>query len=73
MVRLPPSVSRGGLIVVAAALSVTGLAAREWDLLVVGGGIHGVAAAWDAAQRSGTITIEHRRDLRLATSHATRS
>ena len=32
-----------------------------------------IAAAWDAAQRSGTITIEHRRDLRLATSHATRS
>ena len=32
-----------------------------------------IAAAWDAAQRSGAITIEHRRDLRLATSHATRS
>lgn len=30
MVRLPPSVSRGGLIVLAAALSVTGLAAREF-------------------------------------------
>ena len=36
--------------------------------------LHGViAAAWDAAQRSGAITIEHRRDLRLATSYATRS
>jgi glycerol-3-phosphate dehydrogenase len=27
------------------------LSGREHDLLVVGGGIHGVAAAWDAAQR----------------------
>jgi alkylation response protein AidB-like acyl-CoA dehydrogenase len=30
-----------------------------------------IAAAWDAANRSGRIEVEHRRDLRLATTHAT--
>lgn len=32
-----------------------------------------VNAAWDAASRDGAITIGHRRDIRLATTHAVRS
>ncbi len=32
-----------------------------------------VATAWDAAQKTGVLTIEHRRDIRLATTHATRA
>ena len=32
-----------------------------------------VATAWEAAQRDGRLTVEHRRDIRLATTHATRS
>ncbi len=42
---------------------LTGLAAREWDLLVVGGGIHGVAAAWDAAQRGLAVALVEREDF----------
>jgi alkylation response protein AidB-like acyl-CoA dehydrogenase len=32
-----------------------------------------IATAWEAAQSAGAITIAHRRDLRLATTHATRA
>lgn len=32
-----------------------------------------VAAAWAAAQRDGVLTLDHRRDIRLATTHATRA
>ncbi|MBI3785190.1 MAG: acyl-CoA dehydrogenase family protein [Deltaproteobacteria bacterium] len=32
-----------------------------------------IDAAWDAASRSGELTIEQRRDLRLATTHAAKS
>lgn len=32
-----------------------------------------VDAAWDAASRDGAITVEHRRDIRLATTHAVRA
>lgn len=32
-----------------------------------------VNATWDAASRDGAITVEHRRDIRLATTHAVRS
>jgi indole-3-acetate monooxygenase len=32
-----------------------------------------IDAAWDAANRTGELTLEHRRDLRLATTHAVRS
>lgn len=32
-----------------------------------------VGAAWEAASRDGAITIEHRRDIRLATTHAVRA
>jgi glycerol-3-phosphate dehydrogenase len=39
------------------------LAAREWDVLVVGGGIHGAAAAWDAAQRGLATALVEREDF----------
>ena len=39
------------------------LAAREHDLLVVGGGIYGVAAAWDAAQRGLAVALVEREDF----------
>lgn len=32
-----------------------------------------VATAWDAAQRDGRLSVEHRRDIRLATTHGTRA
>jgi glycerol-3-phosphate dehydrogenase len=39
------------------------LAGREHDLVVVGGGIHGVAAAWDAAQRGLSVALVEREDF----------
>jgi glycerol-3-phosphate dehydrogenase len=39
------------------------LAGREYDLLIVGGGIHGVAAAWDAAQRGLSVALVERHDF----------
>ncbi len=36
---------------------VTRLADREFDLLVVGGGIHGLAAAYDAATRGASVAL----------------
>jgi glycerol-3-phosphate dehydrogenase len=39
------------------------LADRTHDLLVVGGGIHGVAAAWDAAQRGMAVALVERDDF----------
>ncbi len=39
------------------------LADREHDLVVVGGGIYGVAAAWDAAQRGLAVALVEREDF----------
>jgi len=39
------------------------LAAREWDLVVVGAGIHGAAAAWDAAGRGLAVALVEREDF----------
>lgn len=39
------------------------LAAREWDLVVVGGGIQGAAVAWDAAQRGLAVALVEREDF----------
>jgi glycerol-3-phosphate dehydrogenase len=36
---------------------------RPHDLLIVGGGIHGVAAAWDAAQRGLAVALVERHDF----------
>ena len=40
-----------------------GLAGREHDVLVVGGGIYGAAAAWDAAQRGLAVALVEREDF----------
>jgi glycerol-3-phosphate dehydrogenase len=44
------------------------LAAREMDVLVVGGGIHGAAAAWDAAQRGLATAMVEADDFGSGTS-----
>ena len=44
------------------------LAAREWDLVVVGGGIHGAAVAWDAALRGLAVALVEREDFGAGTS-----
>jgi len=42
---------------------LTALAAREWDVAVVGGGIYGAAVAWDAAQRGLSVALVEREDF----------
>jgi glycerol-3-phosphate dehydrogenase len=42
---------------------LSALAGRTHDLLVVGGGVHGVAAAWDAAQRGLSVALVEREDF----------
>jgi glycerol-3-phosphate dehydrogenase len=44
------------------------LDAREFDLLVVGGGIHGAAAAWDATERGLSVALVEREDFGAGTS-----
>jgi glycerol-3-phosphate dehydrogenase len=44
------------------------LANREHDLLVVGGGIHGAAAAWDAADRGLSVALVEAEDFGSGTS-----
>ena len=39
------------------------LAAREWDLAVIGSGIHGAAVAWDATQRGLSVALVEREDF----------
>ncbi len=47
---------------------LSALADDELDLVVVGGGIYGVAAAWDAAQRGLAVALVERDDFGAATS-----
>ncbi len=47
---------------------LSALADDEPDLVVIGGGIYGVAAAWDAAQRGLAVTLLERDDFGAATS-----
>jgi glycerol-3-phosphate dehydrogenase len=42
---------------------LSALAAGELDLVVIGGGINGAAAAWDAAQRGLTVALVERNDF----------
>lgn len=44
------------------------LATRSYDLLIVGGGIHGAAIAWDAAQRGLSVALIERDDFGSVTS-----
>lgn len=48
--------------------ALAALAGREFDLLVVGGGITGATAAWDAAQRGLSVALLERGDFGGATS-----
>jgi glycerol-3-phosphate dehydrogenase len=50
------------------ARALAALAGREFDLLVVGGGITGAVAAWDAAQRGLSVALLERGDFGGATS-----
>ncbi|MCC6641466.1 MAG: glycerol-3-phosphate dehydrogenase/oxidase [Deltaproteobacteria bacterium] len=44
------------------------IAARQWDLAIVGGGIYGVCAAWEAARRGLAVCLLERDDFGGATS-----
>lgn len=44
------------------------LTARRFDVLVVGGGIHGLMAAWDAATRGLDVALVERRDFAAGAS-----
>ena len=57
-----------GAIVPAVKRDLASLANREHDLLVVGGGIHGAAAAWDAAQRGLSVALVEAADFGSGTS-----
>jgi glycerol-3-phosphate dehydrogenase len=50
------------------ARALAALAGREFDLLVVGGGITGAVTAWDAAQRGLSVALLERGDFGGATS-----
>ena len=47
---------------------LSALAAREHDVVVVGGGIYGVAVAWDAAERGLAVALVEREDFGAGTS-----
>src|SRR5688572_22343494 len=64
--RAVPSRPRGGARLMARALAA--LAGREFDVLVVGGGITGATAAWDAAQRGLSVGLLERGDFGGGTS-----
>jgi glycerol-3-phosphate dehydrogenase len=42
---------------------LSALAAGELDLVVIGGGIYGAAAGWDATQRGLTVALVERNDF----------
>ena len=48
--------------------ALAALAGREFDVLVVGGGVTGAATAWDAAQRGLSVALLERGDFGGATS-----
>jgi glycerol-3-phosphate dehydrogenase len=47
---------------------IAALTAREYDLVIVGGGAFGACAAWDAAQRGLTVALVDQGDFGHATS-----
>ena len=49
-------------------VSLDSLAATELDLLVIGAGIHGAFAAWDAARRGWRVALVDRGDFGGASS-----
>jgi glycerol-3-phosphate dehydrogenase len=52
----------------AASRSRSALGNREYDVLVIGGGIHGACAAWDAALRGLNVALVDKGDFGHATS-----
>jgi len=48
--------------------SIVALSERVYDLVIVGGGIFGVCAAWDAAQRGLSVALVEKEDFAHATS-----
>ncbi|MDP6682984.1 MAG: glycerol-3-phosphate dehydrogenase/oxidase [Desulfobacterales bacterium] len=48
--------------------SISALTEKEFDLIVVGGGIFGVCAVWDAVLRGLSVALVERRDFSHATS-----
>lgn len=50
------------------ASSIAALADEEWDLLVIGGGVNGLATAWDAALRGLRVAIVDKDDWGSGTS-----
>ena len=63
-----PGPHREGAFRKALKRDIAALAAREHDLLVVGGGITGAAAAWDAALRGLRVALVEAADFGGATS-----
>ncbi len=51
---------------------VSALARKEFDLVIVGGGILGIYAAWDATLRGVTVALVDRGNFANATSAAAR-
>jgi glycerol-3-phosphate dehydrogenase len=48
--------------------NVSALAEREYDLIIIGGGIFGICAAWDATLRGLSVALVERGDFGHATS-----
>lgn len=48
--------------------NVSALTDKEYDLVIVGGGIFGICAAWDAALRGLSVALMERGDFAHATS-----
>ena len=48
--------------------NVAALAGQEYDVIVIGGGIFGICAAWDAAQRGLSVVLLEQGDFGHATS-----
>jgi glycerol-3-phosphate dehydrogenase len=47
---------------------LSALATNEFDVVVIGGGVCGAAAAWDAAQRGLSVALLERGDFGEGTS-----
>jgi glycerol-3-phosphate dehydrogenase len=60
--------AKSAIICVPMKRDIDGLSAREHDVVVIGGGIIGAAAAWDAAQRGLDVALVEAADFASGTS-----